>query len=111
MLRTLPVLCCLAVLLAVASPARADSLSAYGEQSEQNAVARQAAKDHADYLAKANKYSLQYLQEAREFRVDGRYELARQRYLQALSICADDATAQIIRRELEGVDLLLRTMR
>ncbi|SDF07568.1 tetratricopeptide repeat protein [Desulfovibrio legallii] len=111
MLRLLSAFCCLAVLLAATPAVRADGLSAYGEQSEGDAAARKAAREHAAYLSDANEYSLKYMQEAREYRSLGRYELARQRYLQALSICADDATAQILRRELDGVDLLLRTMR
>jgi len=89
----------------------ADSLSTYGEQSRYDAQAQKDAKEKSKYLATANKYSLNYLRQARDFRVRGRYELARQRYLQALSICADEKTVEIIKRELNGVELLLRTMR
>jgi len=88
--------------------ARADSLS-YNGQSD--AQAKREAKDRANYLSEANEHSLAYLGQARQFREQGRYELARQRYLQALSICADDQTLEIIKRELNGVELLLRTMR
>ena len=91
--------------------ARADSLSSYGDQSSYDAQAQRDAKEKSKYLATANKYSLNYLRQARDFRVRGRYELARQRYLQALSICADEKTVEIIKRELNGVELLLRTMR
>lgn len=101
---------CTAV-LPFAPQARADSLSSYGGRSAEDAQARRAAQDHADYLAQANKSSLIYLEQARGFRTEGRYELARQRYLQALSICADDQTLSIIKRELSGVEMLLRTMR
>jgi len=111
-IRPFCLLCALCpALLAFAPQARADSLSAYGSQSAEDAQARRAAQDHADYLAQANKSSLIYLEQAREFRAAGRYELARQRYLQALSICADDQTLIIIKRELSGVEMLLRTMR
>lgn len=55
--------------------------------------------------------SLDFLDEARDYRSSGRYELARQSYVQALSICSDGPTLNIIKRELEGINLLLRTMR
>lgn len=52
-----------------------------------------------------------YLKEARRYRAQGRYELARQSYAQALSICTKESRIPLIRKELEGVELLLRTMR
>lgn len=55
--------------------------------------------------------SVGYLNEARAYRAQGRYELARQSYTQALSICSDGPTLKVIQRELEGINLLLRTMR
>ena len=55
--------------------------------------------------------SATYLEEAREYRKQGRYELARQSYAQALSTCRSNAGLDIIKRELAGVELLLRTMR
>lgn len=111
-LRLFCLLCALCAALTPLAPlARADGLSSYGGQSADDTQARRAAKDHAEYLDQANKSSLTYLAQARSFRENGRYELARQRYLQALSICADDQTLNIIKRELSGVEMLLRTMR
>lgn len=55
--------------------------------------------------------SVDYLEQARQFRDAGRYELARQAYAQALSTCRDNANLEIIKRELAGVELLIRTMR
>ncbi len=55
--------------------------------------------------------SAQYLHQARLYREDGRYELSRQSYVQALSTCRNNANLEIIRRELAGVELLIRTMR
>ena len=55
--------------------------------------------------------SLYYLDQARVWRDAGRYELARQAYAQALSTCQNTANLEIIKRELEGVELLIRTMR
>lgn len=52
-----------------------------------------------------------YLEQARNFRDEGRYELSRQSYAQALATCADNENLEIIKRELEGVELLLRTLR
>lgn len=55
--------------------------------------------------------SIAYLLQARAFRDQGRYELARQSYAQALSTCRNEANLEIIKRELAGVELLIRTMR
>ena len=97
-------------LAALPASALADSMSSYSGQAN-DAQAKRDAKERANYLSDANEHSLVYLGQARQFREQGRYELARQRYLQALSICADDQTLGIIKRELNGVELLLRTMR
>ena len=96
--------------LALAAAAHADGMSSYSS-GQSDAQAQRAAKDKANYLSEANEHSLAYLGQARQFREQGRYELARQRYLQALSICADEKTVEILKRELNGVELLLRTMR
>ena len=96
--------------LALAAPAHADGVSSYSS-GQSDTQAQRAAKDKANYLSEANEHSLAYLGQARQFREQGRFELARQRYLQALSICADEKTVEIIKRELNGVELLLRTMR
>lgn len=52
-----------------------------------------------------------FLKRARRYRNEGRYELARQSYVQALSVCSDEETLLTIRNELDGIELLLRTMR
>ena len=108
---TLCLTACFALpLAALPAAALADSISSYSGQAG-DAQAKREAKERANYLSEANEHSLAYLGQARQFREQGRYELARQRYLQALSICADDQTLSIIKRELNGVELLLRTMR
>ena len=99
---------CALPLAALPASALADSMSSYSGQAN-DAQAKREAKERANYLSDANEHSLVYLGQARQFREQGRY--ARQRYLQALSICADDQTLGIIKRELNGVELLLRTMR
>ena len=96
--------------LALPAAALGDGMSSYSN-GQSDAQAKREAKERANYLSEANEHSLAYLGQARQFREQGRYELARQRYLQALSICADDQTLSIIKRELNGVELLLRTMR
>ncbi|WP_297228044.1 hypothetical protein [uncultured Desulfovibrio sp.] len=58
-----------------------------------------------------NALSRQYLKEARAFRAQGRYELARQSYVQALSVCHDRKEYETIKQELNGIEMLLRTMR
>lgn len=52
-----------------------------------------------------------YLARARAFRNDGRYELARQAYVKALASCANEATLETIKRELDAIELIIRTMR
>ncbi|MBO4301439.1 MAG: hypothetical protein J5861_07545 [Desulfovibrio sp.] len=99
----------LATLLFVVFPALADNLSTYSFHDDSQQIRE--ARAYNSYLDKANKHSLDYLEQARDFRTEGRYELARQRYLQALSICTDGETLNILKRELDGVELLLRTMR
>ena len=97
-------------LAALPATVQADSMSSYSGQAG-DAQAKREAKERANYLVEANEHSLAYLEQARQFRELGRFELARQRYLQALSICADDQTLSVIKRELNGIELLLRTMR
>ncbi len=92
-----------------ATLARADSLSSYDSNDRTFQEQWDSRSQHS--YSSANSYSLGYLKEARKFRSAGRYELARQRYLQALSICTDDRTIHILKQELDGVELLLRTMR
>ncbi|MDR3357887.1 MAG: hypothetical protein LBN96_03310 [Desulfovibrio sp.] len=55
--------------------------------------------------------SEKFLEQAREYRAAGRYELARQSYAQALSTCRSNKEMAVIRHEMGGVELLLRTMR
>ncbi len=68
-------------------------------------------KTEVEALNFNHSHSRAYLQQARAYRAQGRYELARQSYVQALSICSDGPTLKVIQRELEGINLLLRTMR
>jgi hypothetical protein len=48
---------------------------------------------------------------ARDYERQMRYELARQHYLLALASCRSEPTQTQLRRELESVDLQIRTMR
>lgn len=52
-----------------------------------------------------------HLREARRYRAQGRYELARQSYVLALSICGNTRRLATIRHELDGLELMLRTLR
>lgn len=58
-----------------------------------------------------NSLATQYLKEARAYREASRFELARQSYVQALSVCHDPKQYEIIKQELNGIEMLLRTMR
>ena len=48
---------------------------------------------------------------ARDYERQMRYELARQHYLLALASCRSEPIQLQLRRELDGVDLQIRTMR
>jgi hypothetical protein len=48
---------------------------------------------------------------ARDYEQQMRYELARQHYLLALASCRSEPTQAQLRRELESIDLQIRTMR
>ena len=48
---------------------------------------------------------------ARDYERQMRYELARQHYLLALASCRSEPTQAQLRRELESIDLQIRTMR
>ncbi|MCR4665816.1 MAG: hypothetical protein K5657_00785 [Desulfovibrio sp.] len=52
-----------------------------------------------------------YLREARSLRKKGRLELAREKYLLSLSIASDTRTVEEIRKELDGLELMIRTLR
>ena len=55
--------------------------------------------------------SVQYLKQARTYRAQGRYDLARQSYAKALATCQSNANLAVIEHELAGTELLIRTMR
>lgn len=52
-----------------------------------------------------------YLAEGEKHRNQSRYELARQDYAQALSICSDARDITAAKQGLNTIELLLRTMR
>ena len=59
----------------------------------------------------ARQLESRYMREARAYRSQGRYELARQSYAQALSVCTGQKRIANIRAELARMEMLLRTMR
>lgn len=84
--------------------ATGQNLSAYEAGSTQTARTGGSAGQGPNISAK-------YLKQARQYRDQGRYELARQSYTQALSTCRSAEDLAIIEKELGGIELLLRTMR
>ncbi len=48
---------------------------------------------------------------AMDYKYDGRYELARQHFLLALATCNSTELRDTLKRELQSVDLQIRTMR
>ena len=85
--------------------ATAQNLSTYERASEKPAAQPQKSADQGPNI------SAKYLKQARAYRDQGRYELARQSYAQALSTCRSAAELEVIEREMGGIELLLRTMR
>lgn len=65
----------------------------------------------AEASGSTNSLANQYLKEARAYRKASRFELARQSYVQALSVCHDPKQYETIKQELNGIEMLLRTMR
>lgn len=51
------------------------------------------------------------LRSGREYVGEGRYELAREQYLNALAASSDPQTRAVISRELETVDLMIKAQR
>ena len=86
--------CTLAALLLSAAPAFCATMSAGGGNS-----------DNSRSLCR------RYLAEGEKFRTQNRYELARQSYAQALSICNDGRDIATAKQGLNTIELLLRTMR
>ena len=77
---------------------------------------------HADHVRAAGasaafdrfadtKATVQNWKLARDYERQMRYELARQHYLLALASCRSEPAQTQLRRELESVDLQIRTMR
>lgn len=70
-----------------------------------------ARRQEAPSIGQGPDISAEYVRQARLYRQEGRYDLARQSYAQALSTCRSNANLAIIERELAGTELLIRTMR
>ena len=85
--------------------AMAQSLSTYESGPAKSAAQPKKSADQGPNI------SAKYLKQARAYRDQGRYELARQSYAQALSTCRTTADLEVIEREMGGIELLLRTMR
>lgn len=84
--------------------ATAQNISSYDGAPSQATGTAKSANQGPDISAK-------YLKQARLYRDQGRYELARQSYAQALSTCRSAEELAVIEKEMGGIELLLRTMR
>lgn len=62
-------------------------------------------------LLAENPVSLNNYRAAREYALAGRYELAREHYLLAYAAAADGPLKDMLERELEAADLMIRTLR
>lgn len=82
-----------AALLLAAAPAFCDTLRAGTDVPGENGLCRR------------------YLAEGKKYRSQSRFELARQSYAQALSICSNGRDIADAKKGLNTVELLLRTMR
>ena len=80
---------------------------AFAQPGQAPAASASAAFDRlADTKATTHNWKL-----ARDYERQMRYELARQHYLLALASCRSEPTQSQLRRELESIDLQIRTMR
>lgn len=66
---------------------------------------------HRDVAPQDSAETAMHWRKARKYQNDMRYELARQEYLLALTTCRSEATRNQLQRELQTVDLQIRTLR
>lgn len=76
-----------------------------------NALPCYAAEADTDFGENQSSICSRFLREARVYRSKNRYELARQSFTQALSICQDYKSVETAKEGLNSIELLLRTMR
>lgn len=96
-------------LITAACCALALSLAGCGASSS---GAAQSARPGAEViLLQENPVSLVNYRAAREYAVSGRYVLAREHYLLAYASAGDAALKEQLARELEAVDLMIRSLR
>lgn len=73
--------------------------------------ARQVKKPRSDAVPRDSGETVRYWKMARKYKNQMRYELARQHYLLALASSRSDQTVQRIQRELQIVELQIRSLR
>ena len=70
-----------------------------------------ACSTHRDVAPHDSAETAMHWRKARAYQNSMRYELARQEYLLALTTCRSEATRNQLQRELQTVDLQIRTLR
>lgn len=93
-------------LLSAASPGLA-----LEDQGIHNTQARPAPVPHPDTPLEDTEYTLQHWKLARKYQKAMRLELARQEYLLALATCRTDQSRDRLQRELQVVEMQIRTLR
>lgn len=73
--------------------------------------AQQARQIHPDTVPEDSGETSRYWNMARNYKKQMRYEMARQYYLLALAGCRSDVSVQRIQRELQIVELQIRSLR
>ena len=58
-----------------------------------------------------NPNCLRHLKQGRDYTADGRYELAKEKYLMAVAACDDGDSREAAVRELQAVDMMIQTQR
>ena len=107
------ILCAAIALGAVAALAASAPALAASVWEEQPSQVQQAApkRVHPDEKPVDSAQTTLHWDKAREYQKAQRFELSRQHYLLALSSCRSEETRDRLQRELQIVDLQLRTMR
>lgn len=104
----------LALLMILQCPVNGYTLDGFGTDPATESISSDSTrpkKIHPDKVPKDSAETARMWKMARHYKNQMRYELARQYYLLALSTCRSNVTVERIQRELQIVELQIRTLR
>ena len=100
---------CIVALLLVLASSPASAVNLWDQPIESASVGP--SSNNPDRLPRDSQQVAYHWKQARDYQNLRRYELARQHFLLALSACRSEDTRDRLQRELQIVDLQLRTLR